>query len=274
MGLQNQTPAHANNGKTPYKLKNKIKPNLSGLQEFGVATYVKDLKARKLDARAKLGCFVGYDSKSKGYQIYWPERRSRTIECNIVFNQNDIQTSNETTVIHSKAQSEGEKDKIIQASQNNSENTEKPDTKEHDHQHTQKRQPEPHQDTQASNSITFPSIKDNHCNTKPQEDDQSFNEQYGHGKRSRPPPGAFKNLNEGLIATITIDLDNNNECLDERIDDVDGHPNCLVNTHLTWHSLDKVSQIPKLSMKHYKDQMARSTTIQNKSAQKIGNMGS
>ena len=121
----------------------------------------------------------------------------------------------------------GKKDKIIQASQNNCENTKKPDTEEHDHQHTRKRQPEPHQDTQASNSITFPSIKDNHCNTKPQEDDQSFNEQYGHGKRSRPPPGAFKDLNEGLIATITIDLDDNNKSPDEQIDDVDRHPNCF-----------------------------------------------
>ena len=60
--LQNRTPARANNGKTPYEMKNKIKPNLSGIQEFGAAAYVKDLKAGKLDARAKLGHFIGYDS--------------------------------------------------------------------------------------------------------------------------------------------------------------------------------------------------------------------
>ena len=59
--LQNRTPAHANNGKTPYEMQNKIRQNLSGLQEFIAAAYVKDLKAEKL------GCFVGYNSKSKGY---------------------------------------------------------------------------------------------------------------------------------------------------------------------------------------------------------------
>ena len=35
------------------------------------------------------GCFVGYDSKSKGYQIYWPERYAVSIEHNIVFNSED-----------------------------------------------------------------------------------------------------------------------------------------------------------------------------------------
>ena len=70
--LQNQTPASALNGKTPYELINKKKPHLGGIQEFGVAAYVKDLKPGKLDARAQIGRFVGYDSESKGYRIYWP----------------------------------------------------------------------------------------------------------------------------------------------------------------------------------------------------------
>ena len=85
---------------------------------------------------------------------------SITIKHNVVFNQNDVQTSEETAVIHSKTQSEGEKDKIIQASQNNFKNTETPNNKEYDPQHTQRRQPKHHQDTQVSKSITFPSIKD------------------------------------------------------------------------------------------------------------------
>ena len=36
--------------KTPYKMIHKRKPNLTGIQEFGAAAYVKDLKAGKLDA--------------------------------------------------------------------------------------------------------------------------------------------------------------------------------------------------------------------------------
>jgi hypothetical protein len=78
--LQNRTPARAINEKIPYEMKNKRNPNLAGIQEFGVAAYVKDLKAGKLDARAKKGRFVGYDSESKGYEIYWPEKRSVTVE--------------------------------------------------------------------------------------------------------------------------------------------------------------------------------------------------
>ena len=45
--LQNQTPAKALDGKTPYKMLNKSKPYLGGIQEFGTAAYVKDLKAGK-----------------------------------------------------------------------------------------------------------------------------------------------------------------------------------------------------------------------------------
>ena len=72
--LQNTTPACAIKGKTPYKMKHKKKPHLAGIQEFGTAAYVKDLKAGKLDARAQVGRFVGYDSESKGYRIYWPHK--------------------------------------------------------------------------------------------------------------------------------------------------------------------------------------------------------
>ena len=53
--LQNCTPAHAIDGKTPYEMQHKKKPHLAGIQEFGVTAYVKDLKAGKLDACAKIG---------------------------------------------------------------------------------------------------------------------------------------------------------------------------------------------------------------------------
>jgi len=88
--LQNRTPTRALNGKTPYKLKNKIKPYLGGIQEFGVAAYVKDLNTGKLESRAQITCFVGYDSESKGYRIYWPQKRSVTVERNVVFNENNV----------------------------------------------------------------------------------------------------------------------------------------------------------------------------------------
>ena len=65
--LQNHTPAHAIDGKTLYEMQHKKKPHLADIQEFGVAAYVKDLKAGKLDAHAKIGQFIDYDSESKGY---------------------------------------------------------------------------------------------------------------------------------------------------------------------------------------------------------------
>jgi hypothetical protein len=72
--------------KTPYEMGAKKKPYLAGIQEFGAAAYVKDLLAEKLDAQAKKGHFVGYDSKSKGYRIYWPKKRTISVEHNVVFN--------------------------------------------------------------------------------------------------------------------------------------------------------------------------------------------
>ena len=46
-------------------MQHKKKPHLAGIQEFRVAAYIKDLK---------VGQFVGYDSESKGYQIYWLQK--------------------------------------------------------------------------------------------------------------------------------------------------------------------------------------------------------
>ena len=186
-------------------MRHKRKLNLAGIQEFGAAAYVKDLKARKLDARAKIGCFIGYDSELKGYRIYWPGKRWITVKRNIVFNQDNIHTSKETAIIYGETQSEGEINKIIQASQNNVK-VEKPENKEPNDQHAQKPTPEPHPNYQPSNFITFPT-KDNSQDESNSETPN--NDQYGHRKRTRPPPGAFKTMNKGT-ATITIleDLDN------------------------------------------------------------------
>src|SRR6202040_2243474 len=115
--LKERSPHHALNGKTPYEMKHKKKPHIGGIHEFGAAVYVKDLKAGKLDVRAQLGCFVGYDSESKGYRIYWPSKRSVTVERNVVFNDSDVMT--DTTTIISGDLSKGEKEKVIQVPETN-----------------------------------------------------------------------------------------------------------------------------------------------------------
>ena len=48
--LQNRSPTRSLDGKTPYEARHGKKPHLAGIQEFGVAAYVKQLNAGKLDA--------------------------------------------------------------------------------------------------------------------------------------------------------------------------------------------------------------------------------
>src|ERR1700722_11827866 len=117
--LENRSGTRALDGKTPYEMTNKKKPHLADIQEFGVAAYVKDLKAGKLDSRAQVGRFVGYDSESKGYRIYWPNKRSVTVEQNVVFNEDDVLTPDDITIIPGNTLAEGERDKVIQPPTNN-----------------------------------------------------------------------------------------------------------------------------------------------------------
>ena len=201
--LQDRTPARANNGKTPYEMGNGKKPNLVGIQEFGVAAYVKDLKAGKLDARATKGRFVGYDSESKGYRIYWPKKRSVTVERNVVFNPEDVDSSDEIAVIPGEAQSEGEINKVIQASPKTTkvveEDEEVPEKEPSDHPSTQDDAVETHQST----SQVDMEATGNETDQEPPDDEASSNPDYGRGKRSRRSQGSYRKLNQGLVAAVS-----------------------------------------------------------------------
>ena len=116
--LQNHSPTCALGGKTPYEKRHGKKPHLGGIQEFGAAVYVKDLEAGKLDARAWIGCFVGYDSKSKGFWIYWPTKQKISVERNVVFNKDDVLTKDKIVAIPGDVLAEGERDKVIQNPKN------------------------------------------------------------------------------------------------------------------------------------------------------------
>ena len=126
--IKNRSPHSALDGKSPYKMKHKKVPHLGNIHEFGTVVYVKDLKAGKLDACAKLGQFIGYNSESKGFHIYWPNKQSATVKCDVIFNQEDILTKNDHVFIPSDVLSEGEKDKVIQHPEKNTKtNVEQPD---------------------------------------------------------------------------------------------------------------------------------------------------
>jgi Reverse transcriptase (RNA-dependent DNA polymerase) len=215
-------------------MKNKRKPNLAGIQEFGVAAYVKDLKAGKLDARAKKGQFIGYDSESKRYRIYWPEKRSVTVERNVVFNQDDACTSDDTAIIYGEAQSEGEKDKVIQALQNNNEDLEKPKDEEPEDQQTSEEELQPHQSLQDSNSVLTDEPQPK-LDSKQPDDNPPSSQQYGPGHRTKHQKGHYKAMNEDMVAAIAAFVEedpdkledetkNNNEAdllenLDDDLDD-------------------------------------------------------
>lgn len=182
--LQNRTPSCTINRKTPYKMHHGKKPNMAGIQEFGAAAYVKDLDAGKLDARAQVGRFVGYDFKSKGYRIYWPNKHSISVERNVVFNENDVLTNNDTVVIPGDILAEGERDKIIQ----NPENATTGDLKG---------QIEPKaEDPETSEPSDLLNPVKPTTNQDPTKILESLDEK-PLGRRARLPPGAYKKLNDG-----------------------------------------------------------------------------
>ena len=128
--LKDRSPHCAFDGKFPYKIKHKKAPHLANICKFGTVEYVKDLKARKLDPCAKLRQFMGYDSESKGFCIYWPNKQSVTVKHNVIFNQEDVPTRSDHVVIPGDVLSEGKREKLIQ----HPENTAKTNDKQPDNQ--------------------------------------------------------------------------------------------------------------------------------------------
>ena len=45
-----------------------------------------------------VGHFVGYDIESKGYRIYWPTKRTISVERNVVINKNDVTSADNITL--------------------------------------------------------------------------------------------------------------------------------------------------------------------------------
>ena len=193
-------------------MKNGKKPYLGGIQEFGVAAYVKDLKAGKLDPQAKMGKFVGYDSKSKGYRIYWPGKCSVTVERNVVFDGSNTKATENPNTSYSDVLAEGENDKVIQPSTDsiendkviqpspdstkNTENTKNPDN--------QIKQQPAETNTDNTNSVLFPATESsqNIESTSEAPDDHDESQKYGCSHRSRKGPGAYKTINDGLTAAL------------------------------------------------------------------------
>jgi hypothetical protein len=83
--LKNRTSTVAVPLKTPIEAVTGQKPDLLKLPEWGCQVWVHTKKNLKLDARAIEGRWVGFDEQSKGSRIYWPQKRSITVERSVVF---------------------------------------------------------------------------------------------------------------------------------------------------------------------------------------------
>ena len=211
--LQNHTPAHAIDGKTLYEMQHKKKPHLAGIQEFGVAAYVKDLKAGKLDAHAKVGQFVGYDLESKGYWIYWPQKWSISVECNVVFNESNVTANDNIHITAGDVVDEGERDKVLQPPASNANAANAPNGAPAPQPKVPDIAPEPTLEPEPQNSVPFPSEQEpaEEPLTEPlQEEDPQ--PELGQGWCvQKKPPGAYKRMAQGLppLDANIADLQNN-----------------------------------------------------------------
>ena len=83
--VKNHTWTHALDNTTPFEVLTSSKPDISNLRAWGQKVWVHDQKGTKLDGRAKKGYWVGIDDESKAHRIYWPKKRSVTVERSIKF---------------------------------------------------------------------------------------------------------------------------------------------------------------------------------------------
>ena len=72
-------------GKTPYEAALGVKPDLTGICEWGEKCWVCIEKGNKLGGRVREGRWVGVDDESKGAQVYWQDTKTITVEQNIYF---------------------------------------------------------------------------------------------------------------------------------------------------------------------------------------------
>ena len=83
--LKNRYSTRALGGHILYQTIHQCNANMLDLYEFGAPFLVCTKPQSKSNEQAKLCYFLGYDSKSKGYQVYWPENWYVSVEWNVTF---------------------------------------------------------------------------------------------------------------------------------------------------------------------------------------------
>jgi hypothetical protein len=85
VGLKNRTPTKALDGITLFEALTGKKLDLRGLKEWGCQVWVRNKMKAKLGGHVKEGVWVGLDETSRGYWVYWPKKRTVTVEQNTYF---------------------------------------------------------------------------------------------------------------------------------------------------------------------------------------------
>jgi len=90
--LINHSPTIVNPQVTPFQCLFSKVPDLSLLHVFRSKVYIwiEKNQHEKLDAKAKLGLFVGYDDYTKGFQVWISNNRKLIISQNVRFNKSSI----------------------------------------------------------------------------------------------------------------------------------------------------------------------------------------
>jgi hypothetical protein len=91
--LMNRTTTKAVDGKTPHEAAFGDKPNLKHVREWGERVWVRTEGGDKLGGRVSEGRWIGIDERSKGFRIYWPEKKSVTVERNVHFDNSSASAS-------------------------------------------------------------------------------------------------------------------------------------------------------------------------------------
>ena len=91
--LRNRTTTRNTPGSTPFEKATGSKPDLSSLPRFGAKVWVLSNSGGKLDPKSVEGRWVGFDSESKAHRVYFPAKRSVSVERNVRFEPELVETS-------------------------------------------------------------------------------------------------------------------------------------------------------------------------------------
>jgi transposase InsO family protein len=84
--IKNRTPTRVLGNTTPLERLTGQKPNLANVPEWGQRVWVHDDSGSKLDQRATMARWVGYDADSThAHRIYWPQNHKISVERNVKF---------------------------------------------------------------------------------------------------------------------------------------------------------------------------------------------